>query len=257
LYFGMRRGGRNYYSLDVTDRASPKLAWTIKGGSGNFTELGQSWSEATLARIKLNGADKNVLVIAGGYDPNQDASKPTSADKQGRAIYIVDALTGARLWWASNAADHPDASLPLAQMTYSTPSSVRVIDMNGDSYADRLYVGDMGAQVWRFDLDINGNTGAPSLATGGVIASLGGTAAADTRRFYYPPSVALVSDEYLGNFLAISIGSGHREKPLGTAIADRFYMIRDPNVQAPARHFGLDGASGGRREGARAGAHGR
>jgi type IV pilus assembly protein PilY1 len=96
----------------------------------------------------------------------------------------------------------------------------------------------MGAQVWRFDLDNTGNTGAATLASGGVIASLGGTAAADIRRFYYPPSVSLVSDEQLGAFLAIAIGSGHREHPLGTAISDRFYMIRDPYVQGPALNAG-------------------
>jgi type IV pilus assembly protein PilY1 len=234
LYFAMRRGGRNYYALDVTDRANPRLAWTIKGGSGSFTELGQSWSDATLAKIKLNGAEKTVLVFAGGYDPNQDTPKPASADKQGRAVYIVDAETGARLWYAANAADNPGANLPLAQMTYSIPSAVRVIDMNGDGYDDRFYVGDMGGQIWRFDLSTT-NTGASNLATGGVIASLQGAGTAGARRFYYPPSVSLVSDPYLGHFLSIAIGSGHRENPLGTGIEDRFYMIRDVYVQAPQK----------------------
>jgi type IV pilus assembly protein PilY1 len=238
LYFSMRRGGRNYYAMDVTDRASPRLLWTIKGGSGNFAELGQSWSEATVAKIKLSGSDRTVLIFGGGYDTNQDTPKPATADKQGRAIYMVDAETGARLWWAANAADQPTSNLPLAQMTYSIPSNVRVIDMNGDGYADRLYVGDMGGQVWRFDIDNVENTGAGNLATGGVIATLAGSGVAGARRFYYAPSVSLVSDEYLGHFLSIAIGSGHRENPLGTGIEDRFYMIRDINVQGPARDKG-------------------
>ena len=42
LYTGMRRGGSNYYALDVTDRNNPELLWTIQGGSGDFAELGQS-----------------------------------------------------------------------------------------------------------------------------------------------------------------------------------------------------------------------
>jgi type IV pilus assembly protein PilY1 len=235
LYVAMRRGGRNYYALDVTDRGNPRLLWTIRGGGGSFAELGQSWSEATLARIKLNGADRRVLVFGGGYDPNQDAPRPAAPDGQGRALYMVDAETGARLWWAANAADRPDASLPLAQMTYSIPSSVRVIDLNSDGYADRLYVGDTGAQLWRFDIDNAGNSGAATLATGGVVGAFGGAGLAGARRFYYPPSVSLVSDEYLGNFLAIAIGTGHRENPLGTGIEDRFYMVRDVHVQAPAR----------------------
>jgi len=44
---------------------------------------------------------------------------------------MVDAETGARLWWAANAEDHSDASLPLADMTHSIPSDLRVIDVNG------------------------------------------------------------------------------------------------------------------------------
>jgi type IV pilus assembly protein PilY1 len=34
----------------------------------------------------------------------------------------------------------------------------------------------------------------------------------------------------------VSIGSGHREHPLGTDVADRFYMLRDVNVFTPPRN---------------------
>jgi len=47
VYVGMRRGGSNYYALDVTDRNAPKLKWVLRGGAGGttgFSELGQSWS---------------------------------------------------------------------------------------------------------------------------------------------------------------------------------------------------------------------
>ena len=53
LYMGMRRGGRNYYALDVTDKTAPEFLWSIQGGPGvadggngtaGFENLGQSWS---------------------------------------------------------------------------------------------------------------------------------------------------------------------------------------------------------------------
>lgn len=46
LYFGMRRGGRDYYAMDVSTRSKPKLSWQIKGGTGDFAELGQTWSSS-------------------------------------------------------------------------------------------------------------------------------------------------------------------------------------------------------------------
>jgi type IV pilus assembly protein PilY1 len=237
LYFGERRGGRDYYALDVTNRSAPRLAWMIEGGAGDFAELGQSWSAMSVGKVKLNGAVRHVLFFGGGYDTGQDAPGPSVDDNVGRAIYMIDAETGQRLWWAANAADHPDASLPLADMTHSIPSDLRVVDVNADGFTDRIYVGDMGAKIWRIDIDNEGNKGPSDFATGGVIADLGSAGAAGNRRFYYPPSVSWITDEHLGTFLTIAIGSGHRANPLGTPgkdNEDRFYMIRDTNVLGPA-----------------------
>jgi len=236
VYVAMRRGGRNYYALDLTDRADPRLAWTIAGGSGEFAELGQSWSAATVAHIGVGGEDRTVLVFGGGYDTRQDAAGVHVDDGIGRAVYIVDAETGERLWWAANAVDHPTSDLPLADMTNSIPSEVRVIDTNADGFADRLYAGDTGGRVWRFDIDNTLNTDSHISVTGSVFASIGGSDAAGNRRFYYPPSVAQVIDERMGSFLTVSIGSGHRENPLGTGVEDRFYVFRDPHVFGPARN---------------------
>jgi type IV pilus assembly protein PilY1 len=70
LYAGMRRGGRNYYAMDVSNRDAPTLKWTIQGGQGDFAELGQTWSRAIPTKINLNGTEEEVVVFAGGYDPN-------------------------------------------------------------------------------------------------------------------------------------------------------------------------------------------
>jgi type IV pilus assembly protein PilY1 len=92
-----------------------------------------------------------------------------------------------------------------------------------------MYVGDMGGQVWRFD--INNGQDATGLVTGGVIAQLGGApnatpTATESRRFYNAPDLALVRDEY-SSFLHIGIGSGHRARPNGIQTQDRFYALRD------------------------------
>lgn len=237
LYQGMRRGGKNYYALDVTNRSSPKLKWVIEGGSGNFSELAQTWSAATKARIKLNGTARDVLVFGGGYDTDQDDNTTAQDDDTGRAIFIVDANTGAKLWQAGPAgsANGGNPNLLLNAMTNSIPADITVIDTSGDGYADRMYAADMRGKIWRFDINNDSNTGAANLVTGGVIAQLGDGTAEGNRRFYYAPTVSLSTDL---THLNISIGSGYREHPLNTTIRDAFFVIRDPNVYTPA----LDGS---------------
>lgn len=234
VYDGMRRGGRNYYALDVTHRSSPVLMWEIKGGTGDFAELGQTWSQPIHGKIKFNGTVKDVLFFGGGYDAaTEDGSTVATDDTMGRAIYIVDAKTGARLWWAGPASSGAD--LQLSAMTNSIPSTLSVIDLNGDGLDDTIFVGDTRGQVWRFDLNNSTNTGASNLVKGGVIAQLGDSTAAGNRRFYYPPSVSLSRN---GTYLNLAIGSGYRAHPLNQTIQDAFYVIHSP-LSAPASYTAL------------------
>ena len=230
IYFGMRRGGRNYYALDVTNRAEPKVLWTIEGGSGDFGELGQTWSRPVKSRVNIDGTVTDVLIFTGGYDDSQDDASVITADSQGRALYIVDAASGELLWNA----EPSGALLNLPEMKYSIPSSPRVIDVDGDQYgmADQIYVGDVGGQVWRFDIH-HGEEKA-NLVTGGVIANIAGTSLTDARRFYHEPEVGIIVEDNQRK-LAVLIGSGFRAHPLNDASQDRMYMIKQTDVLgAPA-----------------------
>lgn len=219
LYAGMRRGGNNYYALDVTNRAAPEMLWSITGGSGDFAELGQSWSKPVKTKVEIGNTTKEVLIFTGGYDTGQDDYTARTVDSVGRAIFMVDALTGA-LVWSGGPEDFPD-------MLYSIPSDIKVIDVNGDGYADQMYVGDMGGQIWRFDINNGANVG--TLVTGAVIADFGGAAAADNRRFYHAPDVSVLS-EGSSKDLMILVGSGYQAHPLDLGVNDRFYAIKDPDV---------------------------
>lgn len=249
LYFGMRRGGDAYYALDITDPDDPQVLWRKEPGIGTdaygesqLPGLGQSWATVTPTRINIQGATQNThklaLVVSGGYDPSQDATS-TSTDTQGNSIYILDSLSGDLLWHGSNAGATQNFSTANWGMNYSFPGDIRVIDLNADGFADRLYAADMGGQVWRFDIT-NGNT-ASNLVAGGVIAQLGAAGMVmptdeDTRRFYYAPDVARVVNESY-NFIHLGIGSGHRAHPNATVNHDEFYALRDywtytPRTQA-------------------------
>jgi len=238
LSLGMRRGGRNYYGFDVTDRNHPKLSWTINGGSTTgFSELGETWSQTTKARIQINGITKRVLIFAGGYDNNQDSTVIRATDSMGRAIYIVDAETGALIWSGGNGSSFTKS---FSDMKYSIPSTVSAADINGDGLMDYFFVGDMGGQVWRFDIN-NSAADASTLITGGVIADLGvasgSNTAANNRRFFHAPSISAGKKSDGTPYLAIGIGSGWQAHPLNTDTTDKFYMIWQTDVfSAPSSY---------------------
>lgn len=229
LYFGMRRGGNRYFAVDVTNRNAPKLLWTLD--NSDLPGLGQTWSMPMAAKVDIQGATQNtdraVLIFGGGYDASQD-NVAYSTDTMGTGIYMVDADSGALLWRVG-----PDAAatLQMPAMNNSIPAGVRVLDMNSDGFADRMYVGDMGGRLWRFDI-FNGQP-ATTLVRGGVMASLGAAdvntpSVDENRRFYNTPDVALIRRE-TGSYLSVSLGSGYRAHPLDNQTEDSFYSIRDYN----------------------------
>ncbi len=231
LLFGMGRGGDAVYAVDVTDPAAPELLWEKSSSDSDFADLGQTWSPPAPARVDIGGTVRDVIVFGGGYDPGQD-NGPFRQDTIGNAIYMVDLTDGSRVWSAGSDTAVGPHDLELTRMNYSIPAPVKPLDLNGDGLAERFYVGDMGGQLWRFDI-VNGESAA-TLVEGGVLASLGGAAvatptAADLRRFYEAPDVVpVILDNKL--LISINIGSGYRGHPLDTEIAEALFSVRDFNV---------------------------
>ena len=258
LFVGMRRGGRDIYAFDLTPSTvlttssaigsiKPKFMWRIKGGSGSFGQLGQTWSRPLLTTVWVkcltsacsdgDGTTKDselktVLMFAGGYDPSFDDTMKTGADSYGNAIYMVDPDTGARQWWAGGTGSGAD--LELANLFYSIPSDLALYDSNSDGAVDRIFVGDTRGQIWRVDLDnqIDPTGTNPSqrngTTAGYVLADIGckngvrsthcsATTNQDRRSIFYPPDVAQVRDETFSSvskYDYITIATGDREDPL-------------------------------------------
>lgn len=282
-YIGMRRGGRDIYAFDITPEAvltsatsatgvKPRFLWRIKGGAGNFTALGETWSQPLVAtiRVKCQASDncddgsgdtttlrskrKTVLIFGGGYDNHQDSSLPNGVDTMGNAIYIVDPLTGARIWWAGGPGSGAD--LELANMKYSIPSDTALFDTNRDGAIDRIFVGDSRGQLWRIDLgsQIDESGTGHGSTSGYVFADVGcsggvrsddcaATRDQDRRRFFYRPDIAQVRDANYSStpdYDLIAIGTGDREDPLDKKttgvepVNNRIYALRDVNVKTGA-----------------------
>jgi type IV pilus assembly protein PilY1 len=244
LVFGMRRGGNSYYALDVTNKFAPRLMW-----QANYPEMGESWSSPVVTRMFISGAaqnaDKAVVVLGGGYDSTHDTdTHPNTPDGVGAGVHILDLESGAELWRAGADAG---ADLPLSTMTRAMPNDIRVIDLSGNGYADRMYASDLGGQIWRFD--VNNGQNASNVIAGGVIARIGAEglatpSSAETRRFYTSPDVSLFNDNVQDRrFIAVSIGSGYRAHPFDLKAVDHFFSFRDPDVFNKLTQAEYDGYS--------------
>ena len=219
LIIGQRRGGNNYYALDITNPTAPEMVWHIEGGdTTGFGDLAQSWSRPSLVTVQHTGtplsptADPDtdrVLVFTGGYDAVMD-DRTDATTGLGGAVFMVD-RTGDIVWSTENS------------MLFSMPSDIAILDTNADGLADRMYVGDTGGQIWRITFD---DTKYHSQFDSVLFASLGN---ADFQPFFYQPDIALI-DEPTENYLAITIGSGNRDNPLDTLSENRLYMLKDPAI---------------------------
>ena len=239
IIFGLRRGGDRYIALDVTNPDAPSLLWEIAPPTSTpllghevttgFGRLGQTWSNPVIKQVAHGNGKKAVVFFAGGYDTCNDPNMSCGAsDQKGNAIYAIDLETGAKLWEFSKT-NH-------AQMSYAIPSDIGVFDINGDGKIDRLYVGDLGGQLWRFDI---GNLNNTAGWTGKVIFRANASAG-EKRKIFYPPDASPGS-----NYEWVFFGTGDRENPkqeTGTSsfpTQNRLYAIKDNNPSTPLSESNL------------------
>ncbi len=230
LYFGMRRGGNAYYAMDVSDPEDPILLWRLDPSVSGFSRLGQSWSRMVLTTI-LDGSDRRkVLVFGAGYDPDQDGYAGRQPDDIGAGLFVVDAYTGELIMSFGEKEDAYLRAIP--DMRYSVPAEPRVVDLDGDGLADRIYFGDMGGQLWSIDFPKDGSISDANAWTVHRLADLGSDTEQHNRRFYYPPAISRVMRNGVEK-LAIAIGSGYRAHPLNDRTDDFFFVLFDA-IDKPA-----------------------
>jgi type IV pilus assembly protein PilY1 len=229
LIFGERRGGDRYYALDVTNPDAPAFLWEIGPTAriygittfptADYQELGQTWSIPVIDKVAYGTGEKWVAFISGGYDTNQDNDPVIASDSMGRAIYVIDVLTGEKIWRYTNAEN--------AELTYSIPSDILKVDTDGNGKIDRLYVGDLGGRMWRFDI---GDSDVSQWK--GKIVFQSNPGANDRRKIFYPPDVTLERDAS-GDYEMLFFGTGDREAPKESAVINRLYAVKDRNPVSP------------------------
>lgn len=227
LYSGMRRGGDIFYALDVTDIDKPILKFAKSPAYSGFEDMGQTWSEPVLGRIKHNGVEKIAVIITGGYDLAYDNSNYTGLqDSLGSYLYFIDATTGELIYSISGNSGSGD--LKVTGMEYSIVSKPNILDLDSDGYVDRIYLTDLSSQIIKIKLNEE-NTGS-NMAEGKVIAKLGksngDTSIPNTRMMYDALAVAPIKDQGK-KYMALVGGTGYRAHPLDKTRQDLIFMIKD------------------------------
>jgi type IV pilus assembly protein PilY1 len=167
--------------------------------------MGETWSTPYIGRIAYGTGEKSVIFIGGGYDDGQD-NDSHPADDRGRAIYVIDVLTGSLIKGFSNAG--------IPTMTYSIPSDISRVDTDDNEKIDRLYVGDMGGRIWRLDIgDPNPNNWTIKMIFTGPTGS----------KIFYNPDVTLEGNPAEGDYEMLFFGTGDREHPNGLTVINRLY----------------------------------
>jgi len=231
LIFGERRGGNTYTALDVTSPSKPKFLWSISPSTTGYSELGQSWSTPILGQIKNGSGTKWVAFIGGGYDAAHEDTTPAGTDASGRAIYVVDITNGNLIWSYSHSND--------PNMKYCIPSDITPISVYGDGLIERLYVGDVGGQMWRFNIGDMSNTNSWTGKRIFIASNTGTSGAGSSGKIFYPPDVTFETNKGQGTYDMLFFGTGDREKPNDTPSNDtywlnnRLYAIKDYDTNPP------------------------
>jgi len=221
LFFGERRGGYNYYALDITTYNTPSYLYKmesnflanidgdgINGVDGVNATLGQSWCTPTTHKIKTSSGSDTVFLMSGGYDTNQDLDTPNASDLAGKAVFSIKVSDGAISSLNVNAGYYTD-------MTHCIVD-VSGFDTNGNGYTNRVYAGDLGGSLFAFEDDNQDGTWSrrkffSASADDGV-----------QRKIFYSPDAV---KESFGEM--IFFGTGDRADPEETGVVNRIYAIKN------------------------------
>ncbi len=203
--------GYRYFALDITNTVSPQYLWQFPSPTDATTlaKVGQSWSEPVIGRVKREVGselyERWVAFIGGGYD---------STNSTGKAFFVIDMKTGEIIKEFSG----------LTGMTYSFAASPTAVDTNSDGFIDKVYIGDLGGQMWVFDVSFNAVTKLSNSLWTGRRLFTSPISVSETHRIYYQPSVAFDS-----NMIPwVYFGTGDRENPNDlTNPNERFYAVKD------------------------------
>ena len=139
-----------YYAFDFTDvtGTAPSFKWKLNASASDVSYVwpyfGEPWSKMNVGRVKINGSEKWVGFIGGGYN----YSSATSTDMRGKGVFVVDLNNGTILWYFTNGNSTSSTTSP--DMEYPIAAPLSIADTDNDGFIDAAYVGDIKGNMWQF-----------------------------------------------------------------------------------------------------------
>lgn len=219
-----------------------KIAMVVGAGYDNAEDL-------RFGNTQTFPVDTSVTNPTADFTTGMSLGTDSAPDyPRGRGLYVIEIATltgtttltpsltnsGTKIWsytHGSSATSLPDGKGKTSpQMAFSIPSDIFVLDRDQDGNADKIYVGDAGGNLWRFEVgDLS-----PANWDGKIIfKSNPGADVTPTkgRKIFFKPDVTFLDST--NNM--VYFGTGDREHPqnylnageVGGAVVDRFYAFRD------------------------------
>lgn len=256
---GLREGGEHYYALDLTDPSAanyPGYLWEfpLESDTSWRSYIAETWSQPVITRVRMERTNGDieevwVAVVGFGYDATSDPNEPAVYNPlslKGRGMMMIEIATGRPIAVRKFGTGTGDVS----DMLYAIPSAPAVLDYDQDGFADVIYIGDVGGNVWKWVIRAPGIAN-PSASTLFQPAwqfrkffdhdpTLADTVHA--RSFYFAPS-ATVSR----GILHLGFGSGERSDLNcsstlnGCNLLNRFYILRDRDIWDTGTLAEIDG----------------
>lgn len=227
LICGLRKGGKQYFALDITDTLNPIFLWEFprSNDAATLAKVGQSWSDPAMGKVKVEQGgelyERWVAFIGGGLDPNE--TKTVSASI-GRAFFVIDIKTGEIIWEYSY---DPSATDQRRFMTYSFPAPPTPVDTGGNGYVDKVYIGDLGGQMWGFNVSFNAVNKTSNSLWSVYRLTQPPASNAEKHPVFYQAAVAFDDDRTPW----VYYGTGDREYPVDTTNPPEFfYAVKDDGV---------------------------
>lgn len=170
LVCGLGRGGRAYFSLDVTDPDSPKPLYAFENDSPNqqvlywdasgkkyshsytelttsadfdYAKLAEAWSDPVFVLMPVGSSQRWVFVIGSGY-------AGLAANATGASAFVIDPLSGKviKRLDLNNASGSDFANGVMSQMTKVSPDDYANANFKGAL----LYFVDLQSKLWKLNL---------------------------------------------------------------------------------------------------------
>ena len=216
-------------ALDIGSPGPPRLLW--RQDDQSLRGLAELVTAPTPARVRIGRSNRDrqqeVLLLGAGLPRGAQGSAPA---RDGARLYALDGSDGRLLWSSAQQtrrlADGATADQAFAQLTAAMSGAIAALDLDQDGYADRLYVGDWQAGLWRFDLH-NGQS-ATQLATGAALAQLADPAAPLGRGFIAAPNVYRTAATSPSATAGLALALGSVATGRDAAARQALFVLRDP-----------------------------